>query len=500
MSSSPQTTGTALLPAGDVAPLKNDDLRRPRFIPDIPLMFGDPVADRRTTILRPEQIGRSIADAQRRGSRAIFVGELRLNETRPQLFRRSGVLSSIGPLEATWEAKRKPRYGDFRKMMTNIGVLVLTALLIGLPDFSVAQVPTASAATASTEARADPVDDYIAVKMAEKSIPGLALAVIRNDRVIKEKAYGYASLELKVPVTLDTSFPLASTTKIVTAAAIMQMVEQGKITLDEPVSRIVPGLPATWSKVTVRHCLSHTTGLPYATEDEINATVIEGDRDKLIAKLAHKPVAEPGTKIDYNTTDFVLLTMVIEKVSGLTYTDYVKRYLLDPAGLKTARFGDGWSIIPGRAELYTNLDITSDHKSLLLRDGKPVYLKTGILRYGHKIWPDYMQSAAGLNGSVHDLVAWEAALDSGKLIKAESLAEMERPYKMADGKDDFFGLGFTTYPVAGPGSVSYGGGAAVWRVKVPSQLLTVIVLTNLQGALPESFIKDIVGLYSPKSQ
>jgi hypothetical protein len=75
---------------------------------------------------------------------------------------------------------------------------------------------------------------------------------------------------------------------------------------------------------------------------------------------------------------------------------------------------------------------------------------------------------------------------------------MTRPYKMADGKDDFFGLGFTTYPVAGPGSVSYGGGAAVWRVKVPSQLLTVIVLTKLQGALPESFIKDIVGLYSPR--
>jgi CubicO group peptidase (beta-lactamase class C family) len=395
---------------------------------------------------------------------------------------------------------RNHGYGDFRKMMTNMGALVLTAMLIGPPDFSVAQVAVPPATAASTTAHADPVDNYIAAKMAEKSIPGLALAVIRDGRVIKEKAYGYASLELKVPVTLDTSFSLASTTKIVTAAAIMQMVEQGKITLDEPVRRIVPGLPATWSKVTVRHCLSHTTGLPYATEDEINATVIEGDRDKLITKLAHKPVAEPGTKIDYNTTDFVLLTMVIEKVSGLTYTDYVKRFVLDPAGLKTARFGDSWSIIPGQAELYTNLDITSDHKWLLLRDGKPVYLKTGILRYGHKIWPDYMLSAAGLNGSIRDLVAWEAALDSGKLIKAESLAEMERPYKMADGKDDFFGLGFTTYPVAGPGSVSYGGGAAVWRVKVPSQLLTVIVLTNLQGALPESFIKDIVGLYSSKSQ
>src|ERR1700678_322154 len=102
-------------------------------------------------------------------------------------------------------------------MMANMGALVLTALLIGLPGFSVGQVPTASAAAASTAARADPVDDYIAAKMAEKSIPGLALAVISDGRVIKEKAYGSASLELKVPVTLDTSFSLASTTKIVTA-------------------------------------------------------------------------------------------------------------------------------------------------------------------------------------------------------------------------------------------------------------------------------------------
>lgn len=292
------------------------------------------------------------------------------------------------------------------------------ASIVALAVLVAAEVPTA--------AGADPVDDYIAAKMVEKSIPGLALAVIRDGRVIKEKVYGYASLELKVPVTPDTSFQFASTTKIFTAVAIMQMVEQGKFTLDDPIGGIVAGLPATWSKVTVRHCLAHTTGLPYATGDDLNINAIAGDRDTLIAKLADKPVVEPGTRIDYNTTDFVLLAMVIEKVSGLAYTDYIKRFLLDPNGLKTAQFGDSWSIIPHEAELYTNLEITPDHSELLMRDGKPVPLKTGILRYGHKVWPDYMQSAAGLNGSIRDLIAWEMALDSGKLIKAESLLEMER--------------------------------------------------------------------------
>jgi D-alanyl-D-alanine carboxypeptidase len=367
-----------------------------------------------------------------------------------------------------------------------------TSVIAGLTLLGIAAAPSA--------VRADPVDDYIVAKMFEKSIPGLAMAVIRDGKVIKEKAYGYANLELKAPATVDTSFPWASTTKIFTAVALMQMVEQGKITLDQPVSAIVPGLPATWSKVTIRHCLSHTTGLPYAVEDQFNINVLDGDRDQLIAKLSTKPALEPGTHTDYNTTDFVLLTMVIEKVSGLGYEDYVKRFVIDPAGIKTARFGDSWAIIPGRADLYTNLDITPDHKWLLQRDGEPILLKTGILHYGQKSWPDYLQSQAGLNGSIKDLVTWEAALEGGKVIKAESLAEMERPYKMADGEDDFFGLGFNFYPTAWPGAVSYGGGAQGWRVKVPNLHLTVIILTNLQGGQPEKFMNDIIAFYTPKRQ
>src|ERR1700761_1941957 len=346
---------------------------------------------------------------------------------------------------------------------------------------------------------ADQVDDYIAAKMAERSIPGLALAVIHDGHLVKEKAYGYANLELQVPVTLDTSFQWASTTKVFTGVALMEMVEQGKIKLDQPVSSIVPALPATWPKVTIRHCLTHTTGLPYATEDQFNINVLDGDRDKLIAKLASKPVLAPGTHTDYNTIDFVLLTMVIEKVSGLSYEDYIQKHVLDPADVKTARFGDSWSVIPGRADLYTKLDITADHKWLQVHNGEPVLLKTGVLHYGQKSWPEYVQSAGGLNGTIKDLVAWEAALDGNKLIKADSLAEMERTYRRADGTDGPFGLAFTTSPVAGPGSVSYGGGAQGWRVKVPSQHLTVIVLTNLQGAQPELFLKHIVELYAPKT-
>ena len=119
--------------------------------------------------------------------------------------------------------------------------------------------------------RADATDDYVRSQMDKKRIPGLSLAVIRNGHVVKEAAYGKASLELNVPVTLNTSFPLASMTKIFTAAAIMQIVEERKIQLDEPVSQILNGLPAQWSAVTVRHCLAHTSGLPDVLTDDVNA-------------------------------------------------------------------------------------------------------------------------------------------------------------------------------------------------------------------------------------
>jgi CubicO group peptidase (beta-lactamase class C family) len=311
--------------------------------------------------------------------------------------------------------RQSPQYGVCVNDLTHTDGVILkmfASTIAGLALFGMALAPAA--------VRANPVDNYIAAKMAEKSIPGLVLGVMRDGHVVKQKAYGYANLELKAPATLDTSFALASSTKIFTAAAIMQLVEQGKLTLDQPVSEIVAGLPTSWSKVTVRHCLSHTT--------------------------------------------------------GLAYEDYTQRFVLDPAGIKTARFGDAWAIIPGRADLYTNLDITADHKWLAVRDEEPVLLKTGILHYGQKSWPDYVQSQAGLNGSIRDLIKWEVALDSGKVIKAESLAEMERPYRIEGSKDSpFFGLGFVTYPIAGPGSISYGGGAAVWRVKVPSRHLIVIV-------------------------
>jgi CubicO group peptidase (beta-lactamase class C family) len=360
--------------------------------------------------------------------------------------------------------------------------------------------------------RADATDDYVRDQMAKRKIPGLSVAVIRDGHIVKEAAYGKASLELNVPATLDTSYALASMTKIFTAAAIMQLIQEGRISLDEPVTQILPQLPPPWSAVTIRHCLSHTSGLPDVVTDDINVITVNGERDLALAEMAKVPLKPTGVASVYNQTGYVLLSMIIEKISGSSYEKFVQDRLFNPAGMKSARFGDAWAIIPGRADLYTALDITPDHLKLLVREGRPVPLTDKILRYGSKYMPDYLAPAGLLNGSIRDLVSWEVALSQGKLLNSATLAEMSAPSKLADGKDGIWGLGFVTVPMSvfggtaamksgaafGPyATVSYGGGAAAWRLAIPEKHLIVIVLTNLQGANPDALAADIATLYEP---
>ena len=350
---------------------------------------------------------------------------------------------------------------------------------------------------ANSSAQAETVDDYVRSEMVKREIPGLSLAVLRDDRVIKTAAYGVAGIELRVPATVDTIYPLASMTKIFSAVALMRLVEEGRITLDEQVTRILPQLPASWDQVTVRECLSHTSGLPDLLTDGINGTTLGGDWDAVLKALGTMPVAKPGEKSVYNQTGYVLLGMIIEKITGMNYEEYMERRLFNPLELTSLSFGDAWAIVPGRTDFYTALDITSDHSKLLVRDGQPVFLHNKILRYSSKFFPDYTAPAGLLNASIRDLVKWEIALFLEKVLKASTLKEMSTPYKLRDGKNGDFGLGFTTGKIGPYATVSYEGGAAAWRLSIPLKHLTVIVLTNLQGSSPETLAAEIARLYDP---
>ncbi len=347
-------------------------------------------------------------------------------------------------------------------------------------------------------AYADNVDDYVRAEMAKRHIPGLSLAVLRGGHVVKESAYGMASLELGVPVTLDTSYPLASMTKVFTSVAVMLLVQEGKLTLDTPVRQILPDLPVHWSHVTVRHCLTHTSGLPDAISDDINGTSVSGERDELFAKLAAAPLKPAGTKPAYNQTGYVIVGAVIEKLSGMDYEQFMHKRVFAPAHLDQASFGDAWSIIPGRSSLYTALDITKDHSKLMAKDGIPVLRKDSILHYGAKFIPEVLAPAGLMNASIRDLANWERSLANGSLLKPESYAQMTTPYILKDGSDNSYGLGFRVSHMGPYAAMAYGGGAATWRVSVPDKQLTVVVLTNLQGGRPDQLVAGIAALYEPE--
>jgi CubicO group peptidase (beta-lactamase class C family) len=327
----------------------------------------------------------------------------------------------------------------------------------------------------------------------------MSVAVIQNNQVIKESAYGLASIELNVPATLETSYSLASMTKIFTTSAIMVLVQDGKITLDESITKVLPQLPAKWSKVTIRNCLSHTSGLPDEITDDVNLTPINGDREELFKILAKKPVRPIGDASVYNQTGFTILGMIIEKISGVPYEKFVEARVLKPANITGVTYGDGWSVIPGRSDLYTKLEITKDHTKLLMGEHGPVVMSDKIVRYGSKYMPDYMAPAGLINGTIRDLVNLEKAFAEGTVVNAASLKEMSTTYRLNNGKDGDFGLGFTTESPGGPyKAVSYGGGAAAWRIAFPERNLTVIVLTNLQGDQPQLIALKIAALVDPE--
>jgi CubicO group peptidase (beta-lactamase class C family) len=342
---------------------------------------------------------------------------------------------------------------------------------------------------------ADEVDDYVRAEMARRRIPGLAVAVARDGRIVKQQAYGVANVELNVPVTPDTVFLLASMTKVFTSAAVLALVDDGKVALDDPIAKYVSGLPAAWAPVTVRHCLSHTSGLPdvVTPEEKIEFTTWEA----ALPALTTRSIQKPGAESSYNQAAYALLGMMIRRVTGMGFEEFVAARILKPLGMTRTSYGDQADLVPGRVTMYTAVEPADDRMGMRYRDGRPVISPDKIFPAWGYVYPRYLFTGAGLNSTIADLARWELALSSGRVVRPATLAEAAKPFRLNDGKDGEFGLGWMASDRNGHRVMQFGGGGATWQLRLPDDRLSVIVLTNLQGSSPMALAMGIAQIYLP---
>src|SRR5713101_2618714 len=224
----------------------------------------------------------------------------------------------------------------------------------------------------------DKLDALLKHEMRLRRIPGVAFAVVDHGRVVAKRTYGFANLETGTRVRSDSVFEVASVTKPFTATAVIALAEEGKLNLDDPISKFIDGTPATWKSITVRHLLSHTSGLPGGSPVKrdgsplLEITTRQQYDDVLMCSLA----SVPGERGLYSDPGYFLLGMIIEKVSGLPYNQYMEKRIFGPAGMKSSRIGDRRAIVRNHASCY------------LLRDGQ--------LENDRRVWQHELPSFFGM--------------------------------------------------------------------------------------------------------
>ena len=336
------------------------------------------------------------------------------------------------------------------------------------------------------------VDDYLAQEMKAQHIPGLALGVYRNGEIVKAQGYGLANVELNVAVKPETIFQSGSVGKQFAATAVMMLVEEGKVGLDDAITKYFPGAPDTWNNIKVRNLLSHTSGLAEYESDERTGPSgpfylrLDFTEDELLKKAEALPFDfQPGEKWSYRNTNYLLLGFLIRKVTGEFYGDYLQKRIFKPLGMNATRIISEADIIPNRAAGYQ--------------------LVKGELKNQDWVSPTFNSTADGaLYFTVLDLAKWDAALCTEKLVKKSSLDQMWTVAKLNDGKPNKsnYGFAWTIDQMNGHRVIEHGGawqGFTTYIARYVDDKLTVVVLTNLDSANsnPGRLAHHVAGLYVP---
>ena len=334
---------------------------------------------------------------------------------------------------------------------------------------------------AVSAAAADRVDDYARAQQKARKLPGAAVAVVKNGRIVKAAGYGVASLELPAPVTAETVFEIGSISKQFTADAVLLLVEDGRLRLDDPISKYVERAPPAWAAITIRHILTHTAGLPDFDTGDIGFSYRRDyTADEFVALMAARPLQfTPGDRWAYANA-FPLLGIAIERASGMPYTSFVEERIFKKLGLASARFKINGAVVPNRADGYALVD--------------------GDYRHGETLRPGVIAANGGIMMNVVDFAKWDIAITSGRLLSPASLQMMSTPVRLNDGRTVSHGLGWFVDTFNGHrfgahwGTTVTGHSAVVRRY---DEGVTVIVMANLNddGLAVDAMSKRLADFY-----
>lgn len=322
------------------------------------------------------------------------------------------------------------------------------------------------------------VDAIVEAPIKAGSVAGASVAVARGHQTIVERGYGLADLQLDVPTPSRAIYEIGSITKQFTAAAILLLAEEGKLSLDDELTKFLPDYPTNGHRVTLRHLHNHTSGIKGYTELEEfgEFMLLKKPKEELVKLFSSKPFEfAPGEDLVYNNSAYFLLGLVIEKVSGQSYADFVKARLFDKIGMTDSSYCSERVIQKNKVHGYD-----TENGALVLK------------RYLDHSWP---YAAGSLCSSAHDLVLWNRALHGGKVLKAESYRAMTTPGTLNDGAPVRYAMGVAMLDVGGRRVISHGGGINGFLSHAeyyPAEDLTVVVLFNTAGPVnPQTIAREI---------
>jgi len=342
---------------------------------------------------------------------------------------------------------------------------LLLTLILALPALS----QTKPAPPSLNPAR---MEQIIQAHVADRSFMG-AVLVARGDQVVISKAYGAADLEWNVPNTTTGKFRLGSVAKQFTAAAILLLEERGKLSVNDPVKKYLTDAPATWDAITLHHLLTHTSGIPNLTDlskfpDYYAKLPLKTTPAETIARFKDRPLDfAPGERMSYSNSGYIVLGAIIEKVSGMSYAQFMQENLFAPLGMKDTGYDTADRVLPQRVRGYQ-----AEPDGTIIN---PAFIHMSI-----------PFAAGGFYSTTADMLKWQLALTGGKLLKPETFTRMSTPFK---GE---YAYGLNVRNIAGHTTFSHGGGIEgfnTFTLYCPEEKLSVIVLGNLSGRAPQNIAR-----------